>query len=138
MKASNTPQDEFLKSLFHQVEIKEELSITEKVMQQIQEVPTPEPITYQPPIGAKAWALIASGIALIVVLSLLMEGSFAVDPSQYYTSVTGWFNGIGSKLSFGFTLPELPSISGPYLTAIFAFNIIGVYFAFTYWSTKRA
>ena len=138
MKESSHTQDQFLKTLFKEVEVKEELSITEKVMQQIQELPAPEPITYEPPISRKAWVLIGSLVALIVVFSMVMESSFSFNLTSYLNSFSGWFGQLGNRISIGFTLPELPSISSHYLTAVLAFNVIGMYFMYSYWRTRKA
>lgn len=137
MKTPENQQDELLKSLFKEVEVKDDLELTEKVMHQIEEIPTSKASEYTPPISKTAWIIIALSFSAILAYSLVLAGSFSIDLPEYSINISQYFDQIKNSISIDVSLPELPKLSLPYLTAILAFNIIGMYFMLSYWRSKR-
>ena len=136
MKEQNQ-QDEFLHSLFKEVEVKEDLGITEKVMHQIQENPSLSTIAYKPPISKLGWTIIISVFVGLLSYAFLHESSFAVELPTYAVDLSVFLNQLKNSFSLNPTLPTLPSLSVPYLAAILAFNVAGMYFILSYWRSRR-
>ncbi|GAB4251266.1 MAG: hypothetical protein Tsb0034_30260 [Ekhidna sp.] len=135
MKESNASQDELLRSLFNEVEVKEGLNITEKVMQQVSQTSS-DVFAYKPLISKKAWIGICTFFGLAVgylFFTLEPSGAFVWD------ELTHWMGGVSlrSFMSFDYSLSPLPELTMPYLSAIMAFNVIGLYFMWSYRNMKR-
>jgi len=136
----NTPenqQDQFLKSLFKEVEVTENKSITEKVMQDINVLPDAKPIVYEPPIGKRGWVLIGLLFTILFGCALLMESSFTIEPSELSYIPMELMERLTNGFNLELSLQELPHFSTAYLTAMMAFIVFGVYFMISYWRVKK-
>lgn len=137
MKELENKNDDFLKSLFKQSEMKEDIGITEKVMHHIQENQAAKSITYKPPINKSAWAVIALLISCLLLYIVLMDSSFTVELSDYSKNVTAFIGQLKNTFNWKLALPNLPEITAPYMTAVAVFNVIGLYFMLSYWRSRR-
>ena len=129
MKQENQ-QDHLLKSLFKEAEIHDKLAITELVMHDIQEVPIPKKIEYKAPISKTTWLIVGSVCVLMVMYSFLLENTIRLDVPSTSLNIQEYAHRITN--SFKVSIPSLPSLSLPFLAAIFAFNVGGMYFILTY------
>ncbi len=137
MKESENQKDLFLKSLFREAEVKGDLNITEKVMQEIKEIPVSAPVAYEPPISKRGWIIVGTFFFSLFIYALLMDSSFTVTLPSFSFSASVFFERLGNSFSFDWSIPQLPSLSGPYLSVLFAFILVGMYFMASYWRGRK-
>lgn len=138
MKNQEHQQDKFLRSLFKESEVVKDLGITEHVMHQIQEGPSQLGVKYQPPISKTAWVIIAVIFSCSMIYAALLESTFTLQMPDYAFNLSSIFIQLKNSFSLNVSLPELPSLSIPYLAVILVFNIAGMYFMWSYRRSGRA
>lgn len=137
MKKQENHQDDLLKNLFQEVEVKKGLDITEKVMARIQQIPETKPITYKPPISKKGWILVGSIFFILIAFAFAMESSAYFELSTLSSSFRSVLDQLGNSFTISIPTIQLPEFSFPYLMALLAFNIAGIFFVFSYWRLRR-
>ncbi|WP_421764366.1 hypothetical protein [Ekhidna sp.] len=118
-------EDELLKRLFEESEIKPSANITEKVMHRIDV--NPKAFEYEPIISKKAWMIIGSIFAITLFYLLINSSGFAIEAPEAFQLIKNQFLNIGDGFSLElprFSLPEIPKTM---LVAIAAINVIGIY-----------
>ena len=137
MNTPNNSQDRLLKSLFKEVAIENGGSITEQVMQNIQHLPSAEPVKYQPPISRKGWVIFISFFAVLLIYTAMIDSTLTINLPSFSYDLSMLLDRFQNSFTFKLEIPSLPNFSGTYLTSLFAFIVIGLYFMVSYRGTRR-
>ena len=137
MNAPDNSQDRLLKSLFKEVAIENGGSITEQVMQNIQHLPSAEPVKYQPPISRKGWVIFISFFAVLLIYTAMIDSTLTINLPSFSYDLSMLLDRFQNSFTFKLEIPSLPNFSGTYLTSLFAFIVIGLYFMVSYRGTRR-
>ena len=124
MNAMNQ-EDELLKQLFAEAEVKPQTDLTEKVMHRIS--PDASVFEYQPVISKKVWVIIAAtfGVAMFILIANSPGVQFEI-PDVMPVLKDGLYS-LRNSFSFDVTLPSIPEVSPIMLVVIAAINLIGIY-----------
>lgn len=118
-------EDELLKRLFEENEVKPSSNITEKVMKRIDI--NPKAFEYEPVISKKAWMVMGSAFTITMLYLLINSSGVAFETPDVLQLIGNGILSIGDGLSFEFPRLSLPEIPTTMLAAIAAINIIGIY-----------
>ncbi len=118
-------EDQLLKRLFEESEVKLNTNITEKVMHRIDV--NPKAFEYEPVISKKAWTVMGSVFTVTMLYLLVNSSGVAFEAPEMFQLIKNGFTNIGNNWTFEFPQLSLPSIPPTMVVAIAAINIIGIY-----------
>lgn len=118
-------EDELLKQLFAEGEIKPHAALTEKVMHRIG--PDASAFQYKPVISKKAWIIMGSSFSMIMIFLLANSSGLQLEIPSLLPVLKDGLYSLGNSFSFDMSLPSMPQISPTILIAIAAINLIGIY-----------
>lgn len=135
MKNDMNQEDQLLKDLFRKSETTPTFSISEQVMQRIDQ--SSEIFEYKPTIGKNAWITIGSIFSLVIIYLILQLDDVSVKSPEILSLVGSGFTKLRSSFSFDLGQIQFPETPSTLLVVVAAFNVIGIYLMISYrWSKK--
>ena len=126
-------EDQLLKDLFKSSEEMPSAGITEKVMHRIDQ--SFELFEYKPLISKNAWIVIGSVFFTTLIYLILLSEEMAVKTPELITIFSSGLQKVSNSFSVELGQINFPKIPSPFLIALGAFNVIGVYLIISYkWS----
>lgn len=135
MRNDMNQEDQLLKGLFKASETKPAFSMSERVMQHLDQ--SSEVFEYKPTISKNAWITMGSVFSIVIIYLILQLDDVGVKPPEIISLVGSGFTKLRSSFSFDLGQIQFPETPSTLLVVVAAFNVIGIYLMISYrWSKK--